>query len=222
MNEKADIFQKHVKQRIWQHSLIIVFVVFLLMIAFSSIIDGRFGFLSISKALAGTSALAFGASFSLSGFCYWWDFLDTKIAYRKYLGLMGFWLALAYSFSLLIVDPDRYLFGFWKNLFTADISLGIISMLIFTFIALISRDKIMLKMGPQKWRYALRFGYLAWVLLALRAYLIEKDLWSIYLATFTGFPPPRLLLSLLVITVLVFRISIDVSKKCIPFTNKKI
>jgi DMSO/TMAO reductase YedYZ heme-binding membrane subunit len=222
MKQPADIFQKHIKQKIWQNSLVIAFITFLLMIVFSSTIDKDFSFLQISKALAGTSALMFAASFSLSGFCYWWDFLDTKIGYRKYLGLIAYWLAVTYGLSLLIINPDKYLFHLTDNLFTADVLLGGISMFIFTFIAIISRDKIMLAMGPHKWRYTLRLGYLAWLLLALRAWFVEKELWLEYIESFSGFPPPRLLLSLLVIAVIAFRISIDISKKCIPFTNKKI
>ncbi|MBT4209377.1 MAG: hypothetical protein HOE19_00430 [Candidatus Komeilibacteria bacterium] len=222
MKQKADIFQKHVKQIIWRNSLVIAFVIFILMLIFTSTLDKEYSFLQFSKALAGASALMFTASFSLSGFCYWWDFLDTKIGYRKYLGLIAYWLALAYSISILLINPDKYLFHLTDNLFTADVLLGGISMLIFTFIAIISRDKIMLAMGPHKWRYTLRLGYLAWILLALRAWFVEKEIWLDYLEDFSGFPPPRLLLSLLVIAVLIFRISIDISKKCIPFTNKKI
>ena len=200
----------------------IYFIIFLLILGLIFYLDDHFSFLTISKALAGTSALMLAASFSLSGFCYYWDFLDTKIAYRKYLGIVAYYLALAYSFSLVVLDPGKYLYGFFDNIFSADIMLGGIAMLILTFMTVISTDKMMLRMGPKKWRYALRLGYLAWVLLAIRAWFLEQEIWDVYLDDPTGFPPPRLLLSLLVIVVLIFRISIDVSKKCIPFTNKKI
>lgn len=222
MEQKTDIFHKDVKRRIWTHSWTIALFLFVSFLFLVYKLDDNFDFLTISKSLAGTSALLFGFSFALSGFCYWWDFLDTKIAYRKQLGLVAYFLALSYSLSLLILDPHKYLFGFFKNLFTADVLLGTISMTIFTFLALISTDKMMMKIGPKKWRYALRFGYLAWLLLALRAYVIEQDLWMAYLKSFEGFPPPRLLLSLYVLAILAFRISVDVSKKCVPFTNKKL
>ncbi|MBT6690895.1 hypothetical protein HOB10_00995 [Candidatus Parcubacteria bacterium] len=211
-----DIFHQSIKQKIWTNSFVFSLIVFVLFILATALLEKPFSLLTINRAMAGTSAIMFAAAFSLSGFCYYWDFLDTKIAYRKYLGLLGFWYALAYSISLLIVDPERYLIGFTKNFFTADILLGLMSMTIFGFIAIISNDKIMLKMGPHRWRKTLRLGYLAWVLLALRAYLIEKNLWLEYFQSLEGFPPPRLLLSLLVVAVIIFRLSITFSK-CFKF-----
>src|SRR3989339_1117750 len=222
MLETKDIFQKHIKRKIWIHSWILALVIYIGLLGLTYWLDKSFNFLTISKALAGTSALLLGISFSLSGFCYWWDFLDTKIGYRKQIGLAAYWLALAYSLSLLLVDQNKYLFHFFDNLFSADILLGTISMAIFTFLAIISTDKMMLRLGPKIWRQMLRLGYLAWVILALRAYFIEKTVWLEYLNSPEGFPPPRLLLTVFVIVVIIFRLSVDLSKKCVPFTNKKI
>lgn len=222
MEEKQDIFHQNVKKKIWIHSWLLALIIYILFTILVYYLDKSWSLLTFSKSLAGTAALMFGFSFSLSGFCYWWDFLDKKIAYRKQLGLVAYWLALAYSASLLIINPDIYLFGFWDNFWTYDILFGTTSMAIFTFLAIISTDKMMMKMGPKRWRYTLRLGYFAWLLLAFRAYFMEKEIWFEYLNTFQGFPPPRLLLSIYVIAIIVFRASIDVSKKCIPFTNKKI
>lgn len=217
-----NIFQQHIKRKIWIHSWILALIIYIILLVVTYQLDKTFGFFTISKALAGASALLLGASFSLSGFCYWWDFLDTKIAYRKQLGLAAYWLALAYSISLLFLDPNKYFFNFFDNFLSADILLGLISMAILTVLAIISTDKMMLRLGPKRWRLMLRFGYLAWLLLALRAYLIEKNLWFEYLITGQGFPPPRLLLTIFVMAVILFRLSVDISKKCVPFTNKKI
>lgn len=203
---------QNVKQKIWRHSLclsLLTCVVFWLGLYF---LEAGFSLANFSQALAGTAAVLIGASFALSGFCYYWDFLDTKIIYRKYLGLVGFWYALAYSISLLLVYPDRYFFGFFKNFLSADFILGLSSMAIFTFMALISTDKIMIKMGPHIWRQFMRLGYLAWFLLVLRAWFLEKDLWIDWLLARQGWPSPRLVLSFFVIAVILFRISIEFSK----------
>lgn len=213
MEEKKDIFHKNVKTIIWTNTFLFSFIIYIIFIGLTSYLENGFNALVISKSLAGTSAILFGASFSLSGFCYYWDFLDKKICYRKYLGLAGFWFALAYSISLLIVDPQRYLFGFWDNFFSADILLGLASMVIFTFLAIISNDKAMMKLGPKNWRKLMRFGYLAWLLLVFRAWAIEKDLWMSWLNSLTSFPPPRLLLSIFVLAVILFRLSIEINKK---------
>lgn len=221
MENTKDIFHKDVKKEIWKNSIALSFLLFFLLYISSGLMDGDFSIYNISKALAGTGALLLAASFSLSGFCYYWDFLDTKIAYRKYLGLVAFYWMLAYSLSLAFLYSDIYIFGFWENISSWDMILGITSMLIFFMLVVISRDSMMIKIGPKKWRKLMRLGYLAWLLLAIRAYLIEKDLWHSYMESMEGFPPPRILLSLLVIAVILFRLSIDFSKKCIiPLTKK--
>lgn len=212
MKKQKDIFHISIKQKIWGHTILISIFLYIFFLLFTYLVEGKWELLIISKALAGTSAILFGASFSLSGFCYYFDFLDHKICYRKYLGLAGFWFALFYSISLTIADPTRYLFGFFDNFFTADIFYGTVSMIIFTFIAIISNDKTMIKMGPKLWRKLMRLGYVAWTLLVVRAWFIEKDLWSNWLNSYQGFPPPRLLLSFFVLAVIVFRLSIELNK----------
>lgn len=207
------------KKKIWLHTWILTGIIFLLCLIISLIIYQVGWAVAVSRSLAGTSALLIGSSFALSGFCYYWDFLDSKISYRKYLGLAGFWTALAYSVSLLIVEPERYFFGFAKNFFTPDIILGLAAMIILTFMALISTDKMMIMMGPQNWRRALRWGYYAWMLLILRAWFIEKGLWRNWFIFQDGPVPPRLVLSLLALGIILFRISIEISKNLKKILN---
>lgn len=209
----ADIFARHIIGRMWRESIFFGLLLFVAFVILTYVLDGKLILLTYSKALAGTSALLIGSSFALSGFCYYFDFLDTKIAYRKYLGLVGYYFAVLYSVSLLLVDPNRYFYGFFKNFWSTDILLGMISMAFFTYMAFISRVSAMKKMGPHRWRVALRLGYVAWVLLVIRAYILEQDLWKTWFATVHGSPPPRLLLSLFVVAVILFRISVEISKR---------
>lgn len=207
-----DIFAHAFKVNMWGTATYLAAGIYSVLVIVTYFLDGSFTILTLSKALGGTAALLLAASFALSGFCYYWNFLDTKIGYRKYLGLMGYWFALLYSFSLFVVDPDRYFFGFFENFFSVDFMLGLTAMALFTFMALISNDAAMRAMGPHTWRRSMRVGYLAWFLLALRAYFIENALWVHWFLTLRGFPPPRMLLSALVVLVILFRISIEVSK----------
>ncbi len=208
----TSIFEASYKGVMWRKTLRLTFYLYVALLWAMYLIDGSITFVTISKVTAAAAALLIGFSFALSGFCYYWDFLDSKIGLRKYLGLMGFWLALAYSLSLLVVDPDRYFFGFFRNFWTVDFILGLISMAFFTFMAFVSRDSMMRKMGPHRWRMALRWGYVAWLFLAIRAAIIEQDIWIAYFRTLKGFPPPRLLLSLYVVAIILFRLAVEVSK----------
>lgn len=199
-------------RRIWLNSWIISLVVMIFLGLTLYILEGFFNFASLSKILAGTACFMIGASFAMSGFCYYWDFLDKKIIYRKYLGVIGFIYALAYSLTLVILDPERYFYHLLDNLYDPEIILGLSAMTIFTFMFVISRTKIMLSLGPQLWRKLLRVGYLAYFLLVVRAWYIEKDLWYDWFSALEGFPPPRLLMAAFAILVVLFRISIDFSK----------
>lgn len=206
------IFHPSFKTKMWLQTSIIAFALYGFFAAITSFLDGSLALLTWSKALGGAAAVCIAISFSLSGFCYYFNFLDTKLVYRKYFGLTGYWFAFAYSISLLFVNPKRYFYGFFDNIFSADFILGIAAMSIFTFMALISNAWAMKAMGPQNWRRGLRLGYFAWLMLAIRAYTIEKDLWMHWWQNLDSFPPPRMLLSLLVLTVILFRISIEISK----------
>lgn len=211
-DKKHHIFHPSFKAKMWLQTSIIAFALYGFFAAITNFLDGSLVLLTWSKALGGTAAVCIAISFSLSGFCYYFDFLDTKLVYRKYFGLMGYLFALAYSISLLFVNPERYFYGFFNNFFSADFILGITAMSIFTFMALISNAWAMKAIGPQNWRRGLRLGYFAWLMLAIRAYTIEKSLWMHWWQSLDSFPPPRMLLSLLVLTVILFRISIEISK----------
>lgn len=210
--DKKNIFNISVKYKIWSHTILLSLLIYIFFALLNYYIDKNFGIIIFSKALAGTSAILFAISFSMSGLCYYFDFLDQKICYRKYLGLAGFWFALLYSISLLFLEADKYFYGFWDNLFTADLLLGISSMTIFTFLAVISNDNAMIKLGPKRWRRLMRWGYFAWTLLVIRAWILEEAMWQNWLNTYQGFPPTRLLLSLLVIIVIILRLSIEINK----------
>ena len=58
----------------------------------------------LNKAVADTSVVLISLSMLFSSICYFWNFADTKIVYRKHLGLVGFAYAVVHlllSFSAL-------------------------------------------------------------------------------------------------------------------------
>jgi DMSO/TMAO reductase YedYZ heme-binding membrane subunit len=200
------------ERRLWYRSIFFTGVVFGLLVLYSLLYTGDASALMLSRAVAGTGGILIGLSFLLSSLCYFFDFADTKIGYRKYLGLIGYFFALAYSCMLLYIEPDRYLFGFFENFFSADFLLGITAMLIFTGMALISNSSMMMKIGPARWRVLLRFGYLAYGMLVVRAVILEQYEWGMWLSTFATLPPPRLLLSVFAIFVIGMRVAVMISK----------
>ena len=207
--------------RLWRNTGVVTVLVFLFFVVYVALLDPVLGPASLAKMVAGTSNILLGMSLSLSSFGYHFNFLDSKVIYRKYLGLAGYFAALLYCLLLTIVRPERYFFGFFENLWSSDFMLGFASMAIFTGMALISNDRAMRWIGPHQWRMYLRFGFVAYFLLVVRAILNNEipigsepipEIWSQYLADPQNLPPARLFFSVVGISVIFFRLSVEFDK----------
>lgn len=208
-------------KKLWMNSLLIMLGVNGFFYLYVILLDGPFTLISFAKVMAGTANFLFAASLSLSSFGYFFDFLDSKVVYRKYFGLLGYFSALAYTLLLPIVQPERYWYGFFENFWTSDFLLGLSAMGIFTMMAVISNDRAMMAIGPVRWRNLLRLGYVAFFLLVVRAALNESnaigadlkpELWGQYLQSFQTLPPTRLLFSVVGITVVFLRLAVEFDK----------
>lgn len=207
--------------KLWRNSLLVALANFSFFVVYMYFLDNGFTLSSFTKTFAGTANFLFAMSLSLSSVGYYFNFLDSKIVYRKYLGLLGYFSALAYSLLLLAVNPDRYFYGFFENFWSSDILLGLASMALFTGMALISNDQAMRFIGPLRWRSFLRWaGHTAFFLLVVRAVINntepigvgEPEMWVQYLAHPDGLLPPRLLFSLVAMAVIFLRLSIEFDK----------
>lgn len=213
--------QSSLARKMWGSSLLVGLGIYIFFVFYIFLYDQGFSFSSFVKTFAGTANFLFALSLSLSAFGYFFNFLDSKVAYRKYFGLLGYFSALTYMLLVPVVNPERYFYGFFNNFWSSDIILGLLSMGIFTVMALISNNTAMLWIGPKRWRFLLRFGYLAFFLLVLRAILNQDiaigadrvpEMWALYLASPENVPPPRLLFSVVAMAVLFFRFSVDFDK----------
>lgn len=210
------------KQTLWRNSFIVAMGCFVFFFGYVSLIDRPLSGASWAKMFAGTANFLLAMSLSLSVFGYYFNFLDAKVTYRKYLGLIGYFSALIYSFSLPFLRPERYGPGLVDYFWTSDVLLGLAAMSIFTLMACISTDRMMIWIGPARWRALLRLGYLAFFLLVVRAILgntepigadPRPENWLLYFQTFDTLPPPRLLFSLVAIGVIFARLSVEFDKR---------
>lgn len=198
--------------KLWKNSLWVSFFTLLFFTGYVFLLEGLLSLLSWSKVIAGTSGFLLAYSLSLSTLGYYFNFLDSKVIYRKYLGLMGYYFALLYSVMLLFVSPDRYFYGFFENFWSADFVLGLTAMAIFTVMAFISNNQALKLLGPGRWRAILRLGYLAFFLLVLRAIILEGDLWHAWIRGGEGLPPVRLVLSVVAMFVIFTHYSVYFSE----------
>lgn len=199
--------------KMWAVPAAIAAALFVIFNAYAFFWIGEFSLITLSVGFAGAAALCIGFSFALSAVSYFFDFLDHEIAYRKNLGLAGYFLALTYSFLLLFVNPQKYFWGFFDNLASFDFASGLLAMAILTLMAIVSNNLVMRKIGAHAWRFILRLGYLAYFFLILRAFYMEHEIWQVWILKIDGLPPPRLLISIFALMVIGLRILMEISIK---------
>lgn len=161
---------------------------------------------------AAVASLLFATSFSISSANYYIGFPNARHGYQKQIGVLGFWVSLIYSATLPVLYPEIYWYGLPDNFFTADVLLGLAAMVIFGSMVLINSKPIAPHFSWSTIRFVLGLGYLGYALLVMRAVFIEWDLWEAWLTTFEGFPPGRLVLSIIAIGVLLLRFSVPIHK----------
>jgi len=205
MLESADV---SLERRMWRGTALVTALTFIFFVAYVLLLDKGLTLVGWSKCVAGTSGMLLAYSLSLSTLGYYFNFLDSKVIYRKYLGLAGYFFALLYCFLLLVINPERYWYGFFENFWSADFILGLSAMAILTVMAAISADGALRALGPVRWRAILRLGYLAFFLLVLRGAILEGDMWHTWIVSGSGLPPVRLFLSVVAMFVIFFRVSI--------------
>lgn len=134
----------------------------------------------LNHTVADVSILLIGLSFALSGICYFWNFADTLIMYRKDLGLNGFYLALTHTILVLIRRPVS---SFLEPERIGPFMAAVLSLLIFTVMASVSNRYAITALGGVAWRRVLRFGYVAYILGLIHAGMLGIDRWIAWVLT---------------------------------------
>ncbi len=205
---------KTIQWKLWKTAISQAIIFFIILLGYAYIYNNELSLLCVSQAVAGTAGFMIGISLALGSLAYFKRSLGPKVANRKYIGLVGFWLALTYTLMLLWLDPDRYFFGFFGTISAADGFFGLTAIIILSFMALISNNWGIRKLGVKNWRIVLRLGYVAYFLLVLRAIALEWEIWSAWWSMpLFELPPPRLVVSIFAILVILLRIAVSISKQ---------
>ena len=190
---------------------VIVFSLFILALTYFYLInqDARN---PLNKAVADTSIILISASMLLTSLCYFWDFIDTKIIYRKHLGIIGFVYAaihilLSSSGLLSLFKLETWLKGTYWPLFT-----GLIAFVIFSVMALISNKYATTKLGGIGWRNILRTGYIGVAIVWLHVFLLKSvRIVSWYSDGMKTAPPTSLIVLVFMAVVIIMRILLWIS-----------
>jgi hypothetical protein len=195
----------------WTVSVIIAVAFLLLSSAYIYHTAGEAMTLSaFSAALAVSASFMFAMSFSASSFSYYFGWPNMRHGYQKQIGVTAFWLSYLYCVTLLILYPEIYYYGFFRNLLTPDLLLGLTAMFIFGAMTVINSKSVAPYFSWDTIKFVLGLGLVGYALLVMRAVLLEWPLWEHWFLTLEGYPPRRLILSALAMAVLFFRLSIPI------------
>ncbi|MEP7166587.1 MAG: hypothetical protein ABI758_01250 [Candidatus Woesebacteria bacterium] len=210
------------KPHLWRNTILFAGLIYALSSVYGVLYVQTISIAVCSEALAFTAGILIGSSFVLSSLTYFFNFMDTKLKYRKQLGLLGYYVALAYSITLFLRNVDHYGTHASTSLGTREALLGLSAMAILSMMAIISGNWAIKLLG-NRWRMLLRTGYIAYILLIIRAFIIEGGSWRQWAFSFMSLPPPRLILSIFALIVIYARIGLEIAlrlKKKLPTQPK--
>jgi hypothetical protein len=143
-----------------------------------------------NKALATASLFLVSLSMILTGIGYFSRRPGRALAYRKHLGLAGFWTGLTHGLVSHGLLPDRFPLASWMLEHPLASATGLVSLLFFGVMAAISKAKVKGRLGGVLWRKGLRYlGYAALVAAAVHAGILKWASWAKYLRTFESVLP---------------------------------
>jgi DMSO/TMAO reductase YedYZ heme-binding membrane subunit len=177
---------------------------------------------TLNKSVADTSIILIGLSMLLTSICYFWDFLDSKIIYRKHLGLIGFAFGLVHIGLSFPALKRLFEISTWQQGAMWPALTGAIAAVIFAIMTLISNRYMATELGGRLWRAILRTGYLAIIFVWLHVVLLKYERW---LTWFEGgmqtLPSMSLLVSIFMFIVVVMRVALWWSLRRLQKNSKK-
>ncbi|MDP2691280.1 MAG: ferric reductase-like transmembrane domain-containing protein [bacterium] len=208
-NTTATTSLEHSEFRLWFNTILLSLGIFFFSSLYLFVRRGNYDFFIANKAFATTSLVLIGLSLALSGLCYFWNFLDSKIVYRKHLGLAGFAFAIVHVIVSFFFLSGRFTYPEWFSGHFLSVMFGLLALLVLCFMALISNRWARMELGALLWRRLLRLGYLVLILVAAHFALLKYGEWTKWFQTPDPFLPPLSLLEM-IFTLLVIGLRLAV------------
>lgn len=198
---------------LWIRTIILSIFVFISGSLYLFIRRGNYDLYVANKVFATTALILIGLSFALSGICYFWNFADSKIVYRKDLGLSGFAFAIVHIIISIFFLPNRFPYPQWMNEHWISALFGTVALIIFSIMAAISNNFAMQRLGVKQWKLILRTGYVAYTAVIVHFAVLKYTEWIKWFTTFQPLLPPLSLFAFVFsVGVIVLRISMFIDR----------
>lgn len=139
---------------------------------------GYYDLYIMNKVFAGTSLVLLCIVLLIGPLCGFSQKFTPCLTFRKELGMLSFFLALAHSIISFFFLPSRFPLS---HLFSEDIvpfAFGLLSIILLTGIAIISNNFFMNKLGAQRWWFIQRWGArIAFILVFLHLTVMKYPGW---------------------------------------------
>jgi len=170
-------------KRLYGETFVYSLIVLAVITAYYFVTRPEYDFRAFNRGIADLSFLLMGISLILSSVCYFWDFADHFIIYRKHLGLIGFgYMALHVAISLFYTSYQPFLLYYLKDTQILSFSAALTATGIFSLMAVISNRFSIHKIGPHRWRLIMRIGYIAYAMAVLHFALRGWPYWMLWLS----------------------------------------
>ncbi|QQS44268.1 ferric reductase-like transmembrane domain-containing protein [Candidatus Roizmanbacteria bacterium] len=170
-------------KRLYAETFIYSLIVLAVITAYYFVTRPEYDMRTFNRGIADLSFLLMGISLILSSVCYFWNFADHFIIYRKHLGLIGFgYMILHIVISLFYSAYQPFLLYYLKDSQIVSFSAALTATGIFTLMAVISNRFSIQKIGPHRWRLIMRVGYIAYVMALIHFALRGWPYWMLWLS----------------------------------------
>ena len=163
----------------------------------------------VNEAIAETGVVLLGLSMILSSVCYFWNFADSKLIYRKYLGVGGLICGIMHALVILLFLGDEFSFPSYFFSHWLAIGFGLLAIILFIFIVMISTKKMIARIGGQRWRKTIRYvGYIGYVFVVIHFSMQKYPEWISWMFTRkpSMLPPLSIFTGLFAVTVIIMRL----------------
>lgn len=201
-------------RRLWVETIIYSLIILFIVNCYYLLTNTQWTARMFNRAVGDVAILITGLSLMLSSLCYFWNFADKFIIYRKHLGLVGFGYVLLHGvLSLILTDYTPFAAYYLNDKRILSFTAALIATLIFGGMALISNRLAIHEIGPHLWRRLMRIGFLGF---ALVLFHFGQKGWTFWLSWLMGkseslFPSFGLIVFVFGIGVLILRGALAIS-----------